>query len=198
MGTRARSGRRPGESGTREAILTAAGRQFAELGYDRTSMRQVALEAGVDPTLVSHFHGSKQQLFLAVVELPFSPAEVLPELLAGDRGQVGLRLARFALGVLESEPGRGRVVGLVRAATSEPEAARLIRDLLTRELLTPLAEGIGADDAEFRAGLVMSQVVGLTIARYIVAVEPLASRPSDDVAAALAPTLQRYLTGALD
>lgn len=74
--------------------------------------------------------------FLAVVELPFRPAEVLPDLLAGDRGQVGLRLARFALSTLESERGRGRVLGLVRAATSEPEAARLIRELLTRELLT--------------------------------------------------------------
>lgn len=191
---RVHSGRRPGDSGTREAILGAARRQFAALGYDRTSLRQVALEAGVDPTLVSHFHGSKQKLFLAVVELPFTPAEVLPGLLAGDPDGVGLRLARFVLGVLESEQGRSRVLGMVRAATSEPEAARLVRDLLTDQLLTPLAAGIGADDPAFRAGLLMSQFVGLTVARYIVAVEPLASRHADEVVDALAPNLQRYLT----
>ena len=197
MAVRARSGRRPGDSGTREAILAAARRQFAELGYDRTSMRQVALEAGVDPTLVSHFHGSKQQLFLAVVELPFRPADILPGLLAGAPQDAGMRLARFALGVLESAAGRGRVVALVRAAASEPEAARLVRELLTREVLTPLAEGIGSDDAAYRASLVMSQIVGLTMARYIVAMEPLASRDPGAVAAAVAPNLQRYLTGDL-
>ena len=196
--TQVHPGRRPGNSGTREAIVVAARRQFAEHGYDRTSMRQVALEAGVDPTLVSHFHGSKQQLFLDVVELPFEPADVLPGLLHGDPEAAGMRLARFALSVLESPEGRGRVVALVRAATTEPEAARLVRELLTREVLTPLAAGIGADDPAYRGALVMSQVVGLTMARYIVAVEPLASRPADAVAADLAPTLQRYLTGPLE
>ena len=197
MAVRAHSGRRPGDSGTREAILKAARRQFSEIGYDRTSMRQVAIEAGVDPTLVSHFHGSKQQLFLAVVELPFQPAEVLPDLLAGLPQETGARLARFVLSVLESEQGRSRVVGLIRAATSEPEAARLIRELITRELLTPLAEGIGSDDAAYRASLLASQVVGLTMARYVVAVEPLASRDPAAVADAIAPTLQHYLDGDL-
>lgn len=198
MATRAHTGRRPGDSGTREAILQAARRQFAELGYDRTSMRQIALEAGVDPALVSHFHGSKQELFMSVVELPFQPADILPGLLAGPPQGAGARLARFALSVLESEHGRGRAVGLIRAAASEPAAGRLIRDLLTREVLTPLAEGIGSDDAAYRASLVMSQIVGLVMARYIVAVEPLASRDPGAVAAAIAPNLQRYLTGRLD
>lgn len=194
MVIRAHSGRRPGDSGTRDAILAAARRQFAELGYDRTSMRQVAIEAGVDPTLVSHFHGSKKQLFLAVVELPFQPAKVLPMLLAGDRQKIGARLARFALSVLESEQGRSRMIGLIRAATSEPAAAEVIRELITRELLIPLAEGIGSDDAAYRASLVASQIVGMAMARYIVAVEPLASRDPASVADAIAPTLQRYLT----
>ena len=197
MVARTHSGRRPGDSGTREAILTAARRQFAELGYDRTSMRQVALEAGVDPTLVSHFHGSKQQLFLAVVALPFESADIMPGLLGGDPQDAGVRLVRFALGVLESERSQSRALALIRAATSEPEAARLIRDLLTSEVLTPLAEGIGSDDATFRASLLMSQIVGLIMARYIVKVEPLASRDPGAVAAAMAPTLQRYLTGDL-
>jgi len=77
------------------------------------------------------------------------------------------------------------------------EVARLVRDLLTREVLTPIAEGIGSDDAAYRASLVMSQIVGLIMARYIVEVEPLASRDASVIADAIAPTLQRYLTGDL-
>src|SRR4051794_4110195 len=120
-------GRRPGESGTRAAIADAARRQFAEFGFDRTSMRKVAQEAGVDPTLVSHFYGSKAQLFVAVMELPFDPTQAVQPLIAGPPEQAGDRLARFVLQVLESEEGRRRVVGILRAATSEPEAGRLVR-----------------------------------------------------------------------
>ncbi len=197
-GRSGRTGRRPGTSGTRDAILAAARRQFGELGFDRTSMRQVALEAEVDPALVSHFFGSKQGLFLAVVELPFAPEQIVPQLLAGDPERAGARLATFALSVLDSDQGRSRVLGLLRAATSEPEAARLIRDLLSEELLTPVAARIGAGDPRFRANLVMSQMVGLALARYVVGVEPLASKPTAEVVDAIAPTLQRYLTGPLD
>lgn len=194
-GSRHPGGRRGGQSDTRAAILTAARRQFATVGYDRTSMRQVALEAGVDPTLVSHFYGNKQKLFTTVVELPFDPAVVLPRLLAGPRAELGLRLATLMVSVLEDPERRDRVVGLVRAATAEPEAARLIRDLLTREIVLPLARAIGEDGADYRAGLAMSQIVGLTIARYVVAIEPLASQDPARVVRDVAPTLQAYLTG---
>ena len=191
-------GRRPGDSGTRDAIARAARRQFSELGFDRTSLRSIASEAGVDPTLVSHFYGSKQQLFVTVVELPFEPGVVLPELLSGDRAGVGARLAGFILGVLESDEGRGRITGLVRAAASEPEAARLVRELVTRELLTPVAESLGADRPTLRAAFCGSQIVGLVMARYVVAVEPLASTAPDAVVRTIAPVLQRYLTEPLE
>ncbi len=194
MSDRTRAGRRPGNSGTREAIERAARRQFAELGYDRTSVRQVAIEAGVDPGLVTHFHGTKQQLFVAVADLPFDPPAVLPGLLAGDPAGAGARLARFVAGVLETEEGRRRVTGLVRAAASEPAAARMVRERIARELLTPLAAQLGADEPALRASLVAAQMVGLVMARHVVAVEPLASLPAERLADAIAPVLQRYLT----
>ena len=97
-----RSGRRPGDSGTREAIRAAAIEQFAERGYDRPSMRSIAQQAGVDPALVSHYFGSKHALFVDVVELPFDPAVVIPALFAtGDRDGIGARLAGFLVSVLE-------------------------------------------------------------------------------------------------
>jgi AcrR family transcriptional regulator len=190
-----RSGRRPGDSGTREAIRAAAIEQFAERGYDRPSMRSIAQQAGVDPALVSHYFGSKHALFVDVVELPFDPAQVVPMVFGGggERSEVGARLAGFLLGVLEQPPGRQRIIGLVRAAAAEPEAARMVRDLLTREIFARVVEQLRVEDAPLRANLVASQVVGLVMARYILALEPLASMAADDVAALVGPTLQRYL-----
>ena len=192
-----RSGRRPGPSGTREAILAAARRQFAAQGYDRTSMRGIAAEAGVDQALVAHFFGGKQQLFVEVVRLPFEPSELLPLLLEGDRETLGERLAGFVASVLESPEGRARVLGVVRAAASEPEAARMLREFLRGELWAPLAEQLGAEDAELRVTLAGSQIVGMVMARHVIEVEPLAALSAGELAALLAPTLQRYLVGEL-
>jgi AcrR family transcriptional regulator len=193
-----RPGRRPGTSGTREAIAAAARRLFAERGFDRTSIRAIADAAGVDQALVLHFYGSKQQLFVAVVELPFAPEVALPQLVAGDRGTVGLRFARFLVALLESEEGQSRITGLVRAAASEPEAARMVRELVTTRIFRPLIEALDVDQSPLRATLVGSQVVGLTMVRYVVKVEPLASADPETVVAAIAPTLQRYLVEPLE
>jgi AcrR family transcriptional regulator len=190
-----RGGRRPGRSGTREAILAAAGRHFAQYGYDRASLRGIAAEAGVDQKLIAHFFGSKQQLFVAAVGLPFNPGEVLPTVLAGDRASIGERLATLLVDVLEQPELHQRLTGVVRAAASEPEVARMLREFLSRELFAPAAELLGSEDGAFRANLVGSQIVGLMMARYVIAIEPLASMPPQAVAAAVAPTLQRYLLG---
>jgi AcrR family transcriptional regulator len=192
-----RGGRRPGPSGTREAILAAASRHFAEHGYDRASLRRIAAEAGVDQKLIAHFFGSKQQLFVAAVGLPFNPGEVLPAILAGDPDSVGERLAALLVEVLEQPELHQRLTGVVRAAASEPEVARMLREFLTRELFGPAAKLLGTEDGPFRANLVGSQIVGLVMARYVVAIEPLATMPPSAVAAAVAPTLQRYLLGPL-
>jgi AcrR family transcriptional regulator len=191
------AGRRPGASGTRDAIAAAARRLFAERGFDRTTIRAVGEQAGVDPALVLHFYGSKQQLFVAVVDLPFEPESVLPELVAGDQERLGYRLASFLVAMLESDEGRSRITGLVRAAASEPRAAAMVRELVATRIFKPLTEALDVDDAPLRATLVGSQVIGLTMARYVVRVEPLASAAPETVVAAIAPTLQRYLLGPL-
>jgi AcrR family transcriptional regulator len=192
-----RMGRRPGESGTKEAIARAARRQFATRGYDRATLRGIAADAGVDVALISHFFGSKQRLFVTVMGIPFSPREVLPEIVGAGIDGAGERLARFILSLLEDPDGRARITGIVRAAASEPEAAGAVRDLITRELIGAFVEHLGVPDAELRATLVGSQVVGLVMARYVVGVEPLASLDPEGVVAAVAPTFQRYLEGPL-
>jgi AcrR family transcriptional regulator len=192
-----RSGRRPGNSGTREAIIAAASRQFAQHGYDRASLRRIATDAGVDQKLIAHFFGSKQQLFVAAVGLPLNPAELLPTILAGDPAEIGDRLAEVLLNILEHPALHERLTGVVRAAASEPEVARMLREFLTREVFAPAAAILDSEDAHFRLNLFGSQIVGLIMARYVVALEPLASMPPKAVADAVALTLERYLTGPL-
>jgi AcrR family transcriptional regulator len=193
--TRARSGRRPGASGTREAILRAARARFAEVGYDRATIRAIAVQAGVDPALVMHFFGSKQQLFLAAIEVTINPAEAIPAMLEDGVDGLGERLARFYLGMWEGPETRDGVAGILRSAFSHEDAAALLRGFLGSEVFGRLAAGIEGDDAPLRVELAGSHLIGLAIARYVVKVEPLASADPEAIVAAVGPTIQRYLTG---
>lgn len=197
--TRAPSrGRRPGPSDTREALLAAAASRFAELGYDRASLRGIAAEAGVDQKLIAHYFGSKERLFVAAIGMPLDPGELLPAVLAGGRRSLRRRLADLLVTVLEQPELHERLTGVVRGAATSPELARMMREFLTRAVFEPVAAQLGSDRPLLRANLVGSQVVGLLMARYVVGIEPLASTPAREVAEAVAPTLERYLVGRLD
>jgi AcrR family transcriptional regulator len=191
----ARTGRRPGASGTREAILDAARRAFTEQGYQRATIRGVAELAGVDPALVHHYFGTKQDLFVAAVEFPINPVERLTAVLAEDRERVGERMIGVFLSVWDHAANASPLLALVRSAVGDERAAAMLREFITEEVLGQIARQLGSPDARFRATLVGSQLVGLMMARYIIKVEPLASAPAGQVAAAVGPTLQRYLTG---
>lgn len=197
MPTQLPRGRRRGESATRAAIEAAARKRFAEVGYPRTTMRAIAADAGVDPRLISHFFGSKQELFVAVVELPFDPEPTFEAVLAGGGDDVGARLAEFILGVLEDPHARSTITGFIRAAASEVEAAEQIRDMIATRMLTPLARRVGADQPELRAAMVASQVVGLTFARHVVGIPALAAADRDVVGGLLARVFDVYLRGPL-
>jgi AcrR family transcriptional regulator len=191
-----RSGRRPGPTTTREAIADAARRQFAELGYDRATLRGIAGEAGVDAALVVRFHGSKEALFREVMALPAGVADAIAGLAEGPRETIGRRLAQVVVGMLEDPRSRSVVLGRIRSASSHPDAAALVRETVTREV-GRLVAAVTDDRPETRAVLVGSQVVGLALARYIVRVEPLASLPAADVVDYVAPVFQHYLVGEL-
>jgi AcrR family transcriptional regulator len=191
-----RTGRRPGESGAREAILDAARRAFSEHGYEGATIRGIAARAGVDPALVHHFYGSKEQLFATAMELPFRPSEIIPTLLEGGPDGLGERILRLFLPIWD-EPGVSPFVALIRSASSNQRAAAMLRKFMSQEVIGRLARSLGAPHAELRATLVGSQLAGLAMVRYILRVEPLASAQHDTVIASVAPTLQRYLTGDL-
>jgi AcrR family transcriptional regulator len=193
----ARTGRRPGVSGTREAILGAARRAFAEHGYQHATIRGVADLAGVDPALVHHYFGTKQELFVAAVQLPVNPVEQLMAVLDEDPGQAGRRMVETFLSVWDHAATQNPLLALIRSAVGDEHAAAMLREFITEEVLGQIAHRLGGADARLRATLVGSQIIGLAMARYIVKVEPLASAPPTQVVAAVGPTLQRYLTGDL-
>jgi AcrR family transcriptional regulator len=195
--TSGRTGRRPGESGTREAILEAARREFAQHGYDRATIRGVARGAGVDPALVHYFFGAKTELFAAAMQLPINPAQLVQTLLAGEPERIGERLIGTFLAVWDHAATRDTFIGLIRSAVTDDQAAALLREFAVRELFSRVAAALGTPDAELRANLVFSQIFGLAVARYILRIEPLASTPGQVVAAAVGPTIQRYITGDL-
>lgn len=190
-------GRRSGDSGTRAAVLAAARQAFGERGYAATSVRGVARSAGVDPSLVLHYFGSKDGLFDAAVELPLDPAATVAGLLAGDPDDLGERVVRTFLAVWDGTPGQGAMLALLRGAVSHEDSAVRLRELLLRVVLRPLVEGAGGDRPDERAALLASQVVGLAVARYVLRLEPLASAPAGRLAPLVGPTLQRYLRGDL-
>ncbi|KIR60905.1 TetR family transcriptional regulator [Micromonospora haikouensis] len=198
MATARRTGRRPGNPGTREAILDAARAAFAERGFDAASIRSIAAAAGVDPALVHHYFGGKDQLFLAAMGAPLDPGELLPRVLAGDADGVGERLVRTFLGVWDS-PAGAAAVALLRSAVSNEWTARLLREFLVTQVLRRVLHHLDVDPAELplRGSLVASQLVGLALMRYVVRLEPVASAPPETLVAAVGPTVQRYLRGGL-
>jgi AcrR family transcriptional regulator len=178
-------------------VLDAARRTFAARGYDAASLRTIAAEAGVDPGMVRHFFGSKAGLFQAAMELPVDVERVVPMLLADGLDGIGERLLRFFVSVFEATGDRNPFITLLRSAVSHEDSARLFREFLTEQILGRVAAAVQLPHARLRASLVGSQMAGLILARYVIRVEPLASADTDTVIAAVAPTVQRYLTGDL-
>jgi len=188
----ARRGRRPGAPDTRAAILAAARELFASSGYAGTSIRGVAAAAGVDAALVHHYFGTKDDLFLAALQLPVDPRVMLAPVAEGGLDGAGERLLRTFVRVWDDERNQPSLLALVRGL-AEPSGQRLMRDGVLQMILGPVGRALGVERPEERMALVASQLVGVVILRYLLGAEPLASMAADDLVAVYAPTLQRYL-----
>lgn len=193
-----RIGRRRGSPDTRESILEAARRLFAEKGFDATTVRAIASDADVDPAMIHHYFGTKEELFRQSLSIPFDPATEIPKIVADGPGNVGENLVRLFVGVWDSPMGAG-AAALIRSAMSNEWTSRLLREFITTQILRRLVAELKLprDEAPLRASLVASQLAGLAMVRYIIKVEPLASLPVDELVRAIGPNLQRYLTGSL-
>ncbi|TDT20945.1 TetR family transcriptional regulator [Streptomyces sp. BK208] len=197
-GTARRRGRPPrAESGdTRDRILATAREEFSERGYEKTSVRGIAKAASVDPALVHHYFGTKEQVFEAAVEVAFAPALEAPEAIAdGPLDAIGERLTRFILGVWENPATRTPLLAIVRSAVNNETAAAVFRRLIAAQVMRRVAAQLDLPDAELRVELAAAQLVGCAMLRYVIQVEPLASADPEQLVARLAPVVQGHLTG---
>ena len=196
-GVRRRRGRRPGGNDTRAALLEAARVEFAERGFEGATVRVIAERAGVDPAMVNHWFGGKEQLFTASLDLPVDPAAIVGRIVPGDPDHIGERIVDTFVTVWDAAGG-GPLAALIRSVASHEVAARLMRQFVTALLVKRVVSTVAPDQPELRAALCGSQLIGLGMVRYVLKLEPLASADRAAVVAAVAPNVQRYLTGPLD
>jgi AcrR family transcriptional regulator len=189
-----RTGRRPGVSGSRETILTAARSSFARHGYDGATIRDIAASAEVDPALVRHYFGSKEHLFVEALQFPADPAEFVPRLVAPGTHGLGERLVTFFLEAWDAPDGKP-FLALLRSVTQNDQAAEMLRQFVAREVIGRVARSLQVNRPEMRAALAGSHLIGLAIVRYVIRLEPVASADRAELAREVGPAIQRYLTG---
>ncbi|MEV0416779.1 TetR family transcriptional regulator [Streptosporangium canum] len=190
---RRRPGRRPGAADTRGQILAAARETFSEKGFDKATIRGIARQAGVDPALVHHYFASKEGMFVAAMELPVNPDEVIPTIMNGPRAEIGERLTRFVLTMTSEAEARQPVLALVRTAMTNDQVVSMVREFLTHALVNRVAAELGIPPIRMEAAF--AQLFGVVLMRYVVKLEPLASAGIEELVELLAPTVQRYLDG---
>jgi AcrR family transcriptional regulator len=180
-----------GTADTRQAILDAARTQFASKGFDGASMRAIGTQAGVDPSLISHYFGDKARLLVATMALPVDPVAKITGALAGERADLGERLVRAFLEAWD--PHREVMSMLVRTSLGSGDAHVPMLEVARGVVSALIAERLEGEDRALRATLVASQIVGLAVLRYVACVAPLAGASVDDVARLYGPALQQVL-----
>lgn len=185
---------RGGETGAREQILRSASDEFGELGYDAATVRGIAARAGVDPSLVHHYFGTKADLFAEVVDAPMRPDIAVAAILEGPRDELGARIVRFLLEAWEQPDVQKRGLVIMRAALGNRMTAPLLAEFLRRELIERIATRLDVADADLRATLVASQIAGLIVTRYVLRLPAIAEASVDELVDRVGPTVQRYLT----
>jgi AcrR family transcriptional regulator len=197
VAARKRTGRRAGPTVSHQLILEIARSQFAERGYEGTTVRTIAQEAGVDGALVYHFFLTKEGLFEAAVRGALSPPDLVSRVMEGQRGRVGERTVEFFFRYWDEADTQERLVGVLRSAAANDGAAQAVRGLLGDEVILPLVLALGRPDPELRAAMVGSHLIGLATTRYVYRVSALVDLSPSMLAAGTARTIQVYLTGVL-
>jgi AcrR family transcriptional regulator len=170
---------------TKAVILAAARQRFAESGYERATIRAIAADANIDPSMVMRYFGNKDQLFAAAADFDLQ----IPDLSGVDRDQLGARLVAHFLDRWERDEV---LVVLLRSSTTNEEAAQRMRKIFSSQL-RPVIGIIHPTDAPRRAGLIATQVLGLALCRYVLRLPPVVAMSRDEVVAWLGPTIQRYV-----
>jgi AcrR family transcriptional regulator len=192
--TTKRRGRRQGEPVSRDAVLAAAKKRFATDGYEKTTLRAIARDAHVDPSMVLYLFGSKLDLFRESLRLIIDPQVLVSALTAAD-GDVGARMVRVYLRIWESPDTGPSMVAMLQSATSNSDAHEAFRSFMQSYVLTAVSGVLGGGErARLRAMLAATNLVGTAMLRYVMKIPPLATLSDEEVVRLIAPTVTRYLT----
>ncbi|PRA11929.1 TetR family transcriptional regulator [Arthrobacter sp. MYb211] len=180
---------------TRRKILKAATEEFSTVGFEAASIRSVARRAGVDSALVHHYFKDKTGLFLEALNMPVNPRELVAQAMTSPLGELGEALVRTVVTAWANPVIRPAATSLIRGMLSSQSATKLMQSFLQKELLARLGRSLPPADADRRAALAATQIIGMIIGRYIIQLEPLASMDDDEVVACIGPAVQWHLTG---
>ncbi|RBQ21714.1 TetR/AcrR family transcriptional regulator [Spongiactinospora rosea] len=193
-----RPGRPPsGDGRNRDRILAAARHEFAAKGFRGATMRSIAAAAGVDVALLAHYFGNKDGLFAATLQLPGQAVQQVQGAFDGPVGELGERLARAYLSLWEDPGLAGSLRATVASALAHEGAREQLRELLTAALPEDVHSLLPGDDPDLRLGLALNHLFGIALGRHLLRLPPLADRDLPTLLAAIAPTVQHYLTGPL-
>ena len=170
---------------TKAVILAAARERFAESGFEKATIRAIAADANIDPSMVMRYFGNKDQLFAAAAEFDLA----IPDLSDVDTGQLGARLVEHFVNRWERDEA---LIVLLRSGATNTEAADRMRQIFATQLLPVIAK-VNPVEPQRRAGLIATQVLGLALCRYVLRLPPVVGLSHDEIVSWLGPTVQRYL-----
>lgn len=193
-GTGGRPGRWRSGAESKQRILQTARELFGRHGYGSTTVRAIATAAGVDPAMVFYFFGTKQGLFSAVIDMSDNVPPAIESIFAGGLDAIGERIVRTLVENLDKSD-HAPLMMLTRSAPTDAQSEALLREFIDREITDRLAGLLGTPDAAMRAAMVNAQILGLTVTRYIMRIEPIASSSVDELVDRFGPLVQHCLTG---
>jgi AcrR family transcriptional regulator len=188
----ARSGRRPGATDTRAAILTAAQAEFAAKGYDRATIRGIAAGAKVDPALVHHYFGTKEDLFAASIDLPIRPSELADTVMAEGVESAGRNITTIFFTTWENPVTRAPLLAMLRGAFDTRHGADVLREFFGTAMLGRVAGLIPGPEAEIRVALAVSHLIGVAVLRYVLGFPSLSDVPVARLIDEMSPKIQAY------
>lgn len=171
---------------TKAVILAAARERFAQSGFERATIRAIAADANIDPSMVMRYFGNKDQLFAAAADFDLD----FPDMEGVAADEMGARMVAHFMNRWERDEA---LIVLLRSSTTNADAAARMQAIFAAQLLPAIAK-VNAVDPARSAGLIASQMLGLALCRYVLRLPPVVAMPRDEVVAWLGPTVQRYLS----
>jgi AcrR family transcriptional regulator len=171
---------------TKAAILAAARERFGAAGFQAATIRGIAADAGIDPSMVMRYFGSKDKLFAAAADFDLR----LPDFTELDHTDVGRSLVGH---FLERWEGDEALVILLRSSATNAEAAQRMQRIFTTQLQPLVANLVPAGEARWRSGLIATQILGVAWCRFVLRLPPVVKMTPAEIIDWVGPTIQRYL-----